>query len=268
MPRIALGLAYDGSDWRGWQTQPFGKTVQDALEDALEHFLGQRVATLCAGRTDAAVHALCQVVHLDTHAERPEESWVRGLNTWLPRSISVQWARPVDDTFHARFSALSRSYVYLLRSNRVRSPFLRGRVGWVFYDLDLQAMQQAAQRLLGEHDFTSFRSSECQAASPVRTLRRLQISRHGQYFIFRFQANAFLHHMVRNLMGSLVLVGRGRKPVGWIDQVLQARDRTVAAATFAPDGLYLAEVEYPAQYGLPMTATGQSLESLLAMFDP
>lgn len=266
MPRVALGVAYEGSGWRGWQTQPSGDTLQDALESALKQFLAHPVNTVCAGRTDAAVHALSQVVHLDTQAQRSSESWVRGLNTLLPKSMSVQWARQVDESFHARFSALSRSYVYLLRCERVRSPFVRGRMGWVYYDLDLSAMQQAAAVLLGEHDFSSFRSSECQAASPVRTLHQLQIRQQGDYFVFSFRANAFLHHMVRNLMGCLLLVGRGRKPVEWMDQVLKARDRRLAAATFAPDGLYLAAVEYPEHFGLPVYEDGDLLPALTGLF--
>lgn len=262
MARMALGVAYDGTGWGGWQTQPSRNTVQDQLQAALHRFLGQPTATMCAGRTDAGVHALCQIVHLDTTVVRSEEAWVRGLNSALPKSIAVQWARPVDDSFHARFSAHSRSYLYLLRSHRTCSPFVRGRVGWVHYALNLQAMQQAAHSLLGEHDFTSFRSSECQAASPVRDLQRITIEQQGNFFIFSFQANAFLHHMVRNLMGVLLLVGRGRKSVHWPRQVLNARDRSSAGATFAPDGLYLAGVQYPQQFGLPQVAPRQLLTDL------
>lgn len=265
MGRIALGVAYDGTNWGGWQTQPSRNTVQDQLQLALAGFLGQATPTMCAGRTDAGVHALCQVVHLDTDIVRSEEAWVRGLNSALPKSISVQWARPVSNDFHARFSALSRSYVYLLRSDRINSPFVRGRMGWVHYELNLQAMQQAANSLLGEHDFTSFRSSECQAASPVRDLQRIDIQQQGNFFIFNFQANAFLHHMVRNLMGALLLVGRGRKPVQWAQQVLQERDRNKAGATFAPDGLYLASVQYPEQFGLPAASPSQLLPHLTGL---
>ena len=252
MPRIALGLAYDGSGWHGWQTQPGGQTVQDRLESALCEFLDQdRVPTICAGRTDAGVHALQQVVHLDTAANRREESWVRGLNALLPSSISVSWARAVDPGFHARFDARARTYFYILRCARVRSPHLHGRVGWTHYTLDPERMSVAAGMLVGEHDFSAFRSSECQAASPVRTMQRLDISSHGEFLVFRFQANAFLHHMVRNLMGTLVAIGRGRHEPEWAGQLLAGRDRTRAAATFAADGLYLANADYPEACGLP-----------------
>lgn len=269
MPRMALGVAYDGAQWGGWQTQPHNNTVQDALEAALGRFLSHPVATVCAGRTDAGVHALGQVVHLDTDVQRRDESWVRGLNALLPRSIAVQWARPVPDGFHARFSAQSRTYVYVLRTQRVRSPMEPGRMGWVYYELDLALMQQAARSLLGRHDFSSFRSSECQAASPVRHLERLDIQRYGDYFLFTFQANAFLHHMVRNLMGCLLLVGRGRKPVQWVSQVLAARDRRLAGATFSAQGLYLARVDYPAQFGIAMHGARDLLFGLTGMLaDP
>lgn len=261
MTRVALGVSYDGSVWKGWQTQPSRQTVQDQLESALRQFLDEPVATVCAGRTDTGVHAFGQVVHLDTLAERTEESWVRGLNALLPHTISVQWARIVASDFHARFSAGARTYVYLLRTERVRSPLVRGRMGWVYQPLSLELMQQAALLLLGEHDFSSFRSSECQAASPVRTLTHLDIRQQGDFFIFTFKANAFLHHMVRNLMGALLMVGRGRKPVSWIAQVLQAKDRRQAAATFAPDGLYLAHVDYPDEFGLPVISVADALFS-------
>ena len=265
MPRVALGLAYDGSPWRGWQTQPFRQTVQDALEAVLQQFLAQKVETCCAGRTDAGVHALNQVVHLDTTAHRTEEAWVRGLNSLLPRSIGVQWARIVPDHFHARFSATSRTYVYLLRNHRVRSPMAQGRMGWVFYPLNLELMQQAAARLLGEHDFTSFRSSECQAASPMRNLQRLDIQQREPYFLFTFQANAFLHHMVRNLMGCLLMVGKGARPVEWVDELLEVRDRTRGAATFSGQGLYLADVDYPDEFSLPAASAHDRLFSLSAL---
>src|SRR5690554_6014235 len=204
MPRVALGLAYDGESWQGWQTQPSGLTVQDTLESALAQFLSQPTATICAGRTDTGVHALEQVVHIDTGVQRQAESWVRGLNAMLPSSIAVQWACPVSEEFHARFSALSRTYVYLVRQARVRSPLAHGRTGWVHRPLYLEPMRQAAARLLGEHDFSAFRSSQCQAASPVRTLHSLEISYVNGCFVFVFRANAFLHHMVRNLMGALL----------------------------------------------------------------
>jgi len=265
MPRIALGLAYDGAPWHGWQTQPGGRTVQDQLESALSSFLAAPAATICAGRTDTGVHALEQVVHVDTMVERRMESWVRGLNALLPPSIGVQWAHAVDDSFHARFSAVSRTYVYLLRSHRVASPILRGKAGWIHRPLALRSMLQAAARLVGEHDFSAFRSSECQATSPVRRLERLDIRQAGDFFIFTFKANAFLHHMVRNLMGALVEVGKGGCEPEAMSGLLAQRDRRLAPPTFQAAGLYLARAEYPAGFGLPSIPVEQSLESHLGL---
>ncbi len=265
MARIALGLAYDGAPWQGWQTQPGGRTVQDQLESALASFLAEPVSTICAGRTDTGVHALEQVVHIDTDVERRAESWVRGLNALLPHSIRVQWALPVPDDFHARFSAESRSYVYLLRSNRVASPILHGKVGWIHRPLDLERMRLAAALLVGEHDFSAFRSSECQAASPVRRLMRLEVAREGDFFRFTFQANAFLHHMVRNLMGALVEVGKGGREPDWMSELLAHRDRRLAPPTVSSAGLYLARAEYPARYRLPSLPVEASLEAHLGL---
>jgi len=251
--RIALGIAYDGRPWQGWQKQSHRLTVQDALESALQSFVGSPVGTVCAGRTDAGVHGLNQVVHLDTHVERKPESWVRGTNAHLPDSISVQWAQPVSPEFHARFSATARSYTYVMLNTRVRHPMWQGRAGWVFQPLNVVAMQQAAHCLLGEHDFSSFRSSQCQAKSPVRTLHQLDIVQHGPRIVVQLTANAFLHHMVRNIMGALVQVGQGREPVDYVLRLLAAKDRTQGAPTFAPDGLYLTDVTYPG-YAFPVVA--------------
>lgn len=258
--RIALGLAYDGSGWHGWQTQPDRHTLQDTLQAALARFLDRpAVATICAGRTDTGVHALQQVVHLDTDAVRRDESWVRGLNAHLPSSLRVQWARPVAADFHARFDARARTYFYILHSAPVRSPILHGRVGWVHDVLDESAMQDAAGLLLGQHDFSAFRSAQCQANSPVRTLEKLDIQRQGDLLAFRFCANAFLHHMVRNLMGTLLMVGRRRQPAAWVAEVLAGRDRRRAAATFMADGLYLAHVAYPQAPDLPLLTASRAL---------
>lgn len=265
MPRMALGVAYDGSFWHGWQTQPGGRTVQDRLESALQRFLARSVNTICAGRTDTGVHALGQVVHIDTLVDRRLESWVRGLNALLPDSIAVQWAQVVPDSFHARFSATSRSYLYVVRNTRVRSPLQHGRAGWYYHALNLQLMCDAAQRLLGEHDFSSFRSSQCQAASPVRTLQSLRIAQHGDFFLFTFQANAFLHHMIRNLMGALLYIGQGKHPPSWIDTLLAQRDRRLAAPTFAPDGLYMLGAEYSSQFNLPAIPPDQAILSHLGL---
>lgn len=265
MPRIALGLAYDGAPWQGWQTQPGGCTVQDRLEAALESFLARPAATVCAGRTDTGVHALGQVVHVDTDVQRRMESWVRGLNALLPPSIRVQWAQAVGNDFHARFSATSRSYVYLLRSHRVPSPILHGKTGWTHRPLDLERMRQAAVHLVGEHDFSAFRSSECQAASPVRQLQRLDIIRSGDFFVFTFRANAFLHHMVRNLMGALVEAGKGAIEPRAIADLLEQRDRRRAPATFSAAGLYLARAGYPEHFALPSLTVDRAFESHLGL---
>lgn len=265
MSRIALGLAYDGAPWQGWQTQPGGRTVQDRLEAALAAFLAQPASTICAGRTDTGVHALEQVVHIDTQVERRMESWVRGLNAFLPPSIRVQWACGVNPDFHARFSATSRTYIYLLRAHRVASPILHGKAGWTHRPLDCARMRQAAAVLLGEHDFSAFRSSECQAASPVRKLDRLDIAQHGGFFIFTFRANAFLHHMVRNLMGALVDVGRGGHEPEWVADLLKQRDRRLAPPTFPAAGLYLARAAYPEAFGLPSLPPHEALLSHLGI---
>ena len=249
--RWALGVSYVGQAYLGWQSQPSGQTVQDHLERALSAFCDQPVHTLCAGRTDAGVHALMQVVHLDTPLAREPFSWVRGTNRFLPADIAVQWAQAVPDTFHARASAQGRRYVYVLLESPVRPALESGRVGWSFRPLDGSAMRQAAQHLLGEHDFTSFRASACQALSPVKTLRKLDIAQRGPYWRFEFEANAFLHHMIRNIMGGLVAVGQGLQPPDWMAQVLAARDRDAAAPTFAPDGLYFAGPLYGPEWGLP-----------------
>ncbi|MBS1187695.1 MAG: truA [Burkholderiaceae bacterium] len=256
MKRIALGIEYDGTQWRGWQTQPDGHTVQDRLEAAIRDFTQTGIRTMCAGRTDAGVHALEQVVHLDTALDRTPQSWVRGVNSYLPPSVAVRWACEVPPDFHARNSAIARRYRYVLYNNPVRSPLLRSRAGWVFRPLALEPMRQAAQFLLGEHDFTAFRAAECQAITPVKTMQSVEIEQRGDLFVFTLQANAFLHHMVRNIVGSLVYVGKGDRPPEWLRQVLDGRDRNQAAPTFMPDGLYLAKVIYAPQWGLPQTDAG------------
>lgn len=250
LKRIALGIAYHGVGFNGWQTQADGNTVQDHLEQALATFANEPLATICAGRTDTGVHALNQIVHIDTRAVRRIESWVRGLNALLPDTIRVRWAHEASPEFHARFAATSRTYVYILRNERVLAPSWLGRAGWDFRPLDVASMQAAAHHLIGQHDFSAFRSSICQAASPIRTLEQFSIQQHGVFIVFTLKANAFLHHMVRNIIGSLVYVGKGRYPVEWMEQVLQAKDRSYAAPTFMSDGLYLADVEYPEQFGL------------------
>jgi len=248
---MALGISYLGSAYDGWQSQPSGRTVQDHLEAALAQFAAQPVSTVCAGRTDSGVHGLMQVVHFDTPLARENFSWVRGTNRFLPSDIAVEWAQPVPEAFHSRASATGRRYAYVVLESPVRPSVDAGRVGWVFRPLDGEAMRTAAQHLLGEHDFSSFRASECQARSPVKTLRRIEVSRRGRYWRFDFEADAFLHHMIRNLMGCLLQVGQGLKPPGWMAQVLSARSRDAAAPTFSPDGLYFLGPVYEDRWGLP-----------------
>lgn len=252
--RIALGIEYDGRAFHGWQTQPDGRTVQDALERALAQFAGQPLATVCAGRTDAGVHATAQVVHFDCALERPLAAWVRGVNAHLPPAVAVRWSRAVPAQFHARFSASGRRYDYWILNDPVRSPLADGRVGWVYQTLDECAMQAAAQALVGTHDFSAFRAAECQARSPVRELRRLDVQRIGRLVRVRVEADAFLQHMVRNLVGTLVYVGLGRQPTDWPARVLALRDRALAAPTFAAAGLYLTAVQYDPQFDLPSAA--------------
>ena len=251
LQRWALGVSYAGQGYDGWQSQPSGNTVQDKLEAALAAFTTQPVSTVCAGRTDAGVHGLMQVVHFDTALQREAFSWVRGTNRFLPPDIAVQWAQPVPAGFHSRASAIARRYAYVLLESPVRPSVDAHRAGWVFRPLDGEAMRQAAERLIGEHDFTSFRASACQALTPVKHMRRIAIGRRGAYWRFEFEANAFLHHMIRNIMGCLVLVGQGLQAPEWMDQVLAARDRDAAAPTFSPDGLYFLGPVYEPRWGLP-----------------
>jgi len=248
---LALGVSYNGHGYQGWQSQPSGLTIQDQLERALGLFATEPISTVCAGRTDAGVHGLMQVVHFDTGIQRSVVSWVRGTNSFLPPTIAVQWARAVPDAFHARASAVARRYAYVLLESPVRPAIEAGRAGWVFRQLDGNAMQQAAALLLGEHDFSSFRASGCQALSPVKTMNRIDISRRGAYWRFEFEANAFLHHMIRNIMGCLVRIGQGHQPPDWMKAVLAARNRDAAAPTFAADGLYFLGPVYEARWGLP-----------------
>jgi tRNA pseudouridine38-40 synthase len=259
--RIALGVEYDGSRFCGWQTQPQGCAVQDALERALAEVAAGPVATICAGRTDAGVHAVAQVVHFDTGAARPEAAWVRGVNALLPAACAVSWSRQVPEDFHARYSATARSYRYVLLNHPVRPAVDQAKVGWFHLPLDLEPMRRAACLLTGEHDFSAFRSSECQARSPVRTLTRLDVSRHGDYIVFELTANAFLHHMVRNIVGCLVYVGKGKHPPQWLGEILAGRDRARAAPTFEAAGLYLSRVQYDARWGLPVTLRSTLVEA-------
>ncbi|RZI43040.1 tRNA pseudouridine(38-40) synthase TruA [Herbaspirillum sp. HC18] len=255
LKRIVLGVQYDGKPWRGWQTQPSGGTVQDTLEEALKRFALIDIGTTCAGRTDAGVHALEQVVHFDTALDRDMFSWVRGVNAFLPPSIAVRWACEVphdpENEFHARFSATARTYHYVIYNHPVRSPLLAGKAGWVFRPLQVEPMRVAAQYLLGTHDFSAFRAAECQAKSPVKTMQDIRIERRGDLIVVTLTANAFLHHMVRNIVGSLIVVGNGNQPPVWMADILASRDRSRAAPTFMPDGLYLAKIAYDEKWRLP-----------------
>jgi len=250
--RVVLGVGYRGQAYLGWQSQPSGNTVQDRLERALAQFADQPLRTVCAGRTDTGVHALNQVVHLDTEIARAESSWVRGTNRFLPPDIAVQWCQLKDDeAFHARYSAIGRRYVYVLLESIVRPAVEAGSVGWSFRPLDGDAMRAAAQCLVGEHDFSAFRSSECRAPTPVKTIRGIEISRRGAYWRFEFDANAFLHHMVRNLMGSLLAVGTGVRGEAWLMGVLASKNRALAAPTFPADGLYFVGPYYDPAHAIP-----------------
>ena len=250
--RLALGISYRGQAYQGWQSQSGGNTVQDRVELALSSFAACAVRTVCAGRTDTGVHALNQVVHADVLVQRETVSWVRGTNRFLPADVAVQWCKPVPLDFHARYSALGRRYVYVLLECATRPALEAGAVGWSFRPLDGDAMRDAASRLLGEHDFSAFRSAQCQAASPLKTLRSIVVKRRGAYWRFEFDANAFLHHMVRNLMGCLVAVGTGARTADWLEEVLLSKRRELAAATFSPAGLYFAGPYYDAVHEIPV----------------
>lgn len=249
--KIALGLEYDGREFHGFETQPNGRTVQACLEAALSKVADQPVKVICAGRTDAGVHALGQIVHFVSQAERPLNAWVFGANSNLPEDVSVNWSRAVPEEFHARFSATARRYRYLILNRATRPATLRGRVSWEHRPLEVERMQAASCYLLGEHDFSSFRGAGCQSRSSRRRIYRLEVSRRGPFVLIDVTANAFLQHMVRNIAGVLVDIGAGKSPVDWAEKVLRAADRRQGGVTAPPDGLYLAQVDYPAQYRLP-----------------
>ncbi len=249
--RIALGVEYDGSDFSGWESQPQRRTVQAALEAALSSVADTPVRTVCAGRTDAGVHALAQVVHFDSRAERASHEWVLGANSNLPGDVSVRWARPVADDFHARYSALRRHYRYVIDNRRERPALLRSRAAWERAPLDASSMQAAGSHLVGEHDFSSFRAAGCQAKSAVRTVATLEVRRHGPLVIIDIAANAFLQHMVRNIAGVLMEIGKGKRQPEWARQLLAERDRTLGAVTAPPVGLYLIRIDYAPEHGLP-----------------
>lgn len=249
--RIALGIEYDGSSFYGWQAQQSVPSVQATLQDALAKVANESIFLFCAGRTDAGVHATGQVVHFDTHAKRHIDAWLWGTNSHLPPTIAVRWSRHVDYHFHARFKAYARRYRYVIYNNPIRPALLNQRVTWCYYPLEVERMRAAIQYLIGEQDFSSFRSSQCGANSPMRQVTEVQIERRGDFVILEIEANAFLHHMVRNISGSLMKIGSGLRPPEWMQEVLAAKDRRVAAETAPAEGLYLIQVRYPAPYLFP-----------------
>ncbi len=256
MPRIAVGVEYDGSGFAGWQSQAGQRTVQEISERALARIAAAPVALVCAGRTDAGVHAQGQVAHFDTEAIRPQRSWVLGANSELPPDVSLSWAQVVPEHFHARYSAQSRTYRYLILNRTARSALHRSRSAFVHRPLDAARMAAAGALLHGEHDFSAFRSSECQAKTAVRRIERLTVLRQADWVLIEVTANAFLHHMVRNIAGLLIAIGRGDAEPAWAGTVLASGDRTCNAATAPPDGLCLLGVRYPAAFGLPDPAAG------------
>lgn len=257
--RIALGVEYDGSAFSGWQFQDHSPSVQEAVEKALSVVADEPVRVVCAGRTDTGVHATEQVIHFDTEVERPMRSWVYGANANLPKEVVILWATPIGDEFHARFSAVRRSYRYVIYNRNVRPTFLAWRTSWNYRPLDEARMQEAAQCLLGEHDFSSYRAMGCQAKSPVRTVHGIDVTRKNELIFIDIEANAFLHHMVRNIAGVLMAIGAGERPVEWAKEVLEHRDRTLGGVTAPPSGLYLTHVTYPPEFELPQVIDSSAI---------
>lgn len=255
--KLALGIEYDGSAYYGWQRQQEVPSVQGYLERALSRVADEPIAVHCAGRTDSGVHATGQVVHFDTHSRRPDAAWTLGVNANLPEDIAVRWVVPVPANFHARFSATARRYRYIIYNHPLRSALLGHRLTQYYHPLDAPAMARAGQCLLGENDFTSFRSLHCQSSSPWRNVHYLHVTRQGQYVLVDLKANAFMHHMVRNIVGSLLDIGGGNRPESWIAELLACRDRAQTGATAPPDGLYLVAVEYPSHFALPIPSPAQ-----------
>ena len=250
MPRIVLGIEYDGSTFYGWQSQNGRRTVQTELEAALSKVANEPITVICAGRTDAGVHAYEQVVHFDTQAERSMYGWMMGGNTQLPDDVRIIWARPAVDDFHARYSAIARFYRYIILNRAMKSALLRKQATWCYLPLDAERMHQAAQHLIGDHDFSSFRAQGCQSKSPHRIMHFIDVYREREQVIIDISANAFLHHMVRNIAGVLIEIGTGKRPVDWTEQLLHIKDRDQGGVTAPPDGLYLGGVYYPEHYGI------------------
>lgn len=248
--RIALGIEYDGQHFAGWQWQPNKRTVQSTLDEALSRVAAESVKVVCAGRTDAGVHALEQVAHFDTEAVRKPYSWLMGGNTALPEDVRVLWVREVSEDFHARYSATARFYRYLILNRPMRSALHRRQLTWCYQPLDIEPMRAAAQYLIGEHDFSSFRAQGCQSKSPFRFMHFIHVRREDERVVIELCANAFLHHMVRNIAGVLIEVGTGKRPPEWAEEVLQARERRLAGVTAPADGLYLGGICYPERFGI------------------
>ncbi|AUH72366.1 tRNA-pseudouridine synthase I [Legionella sainthelensi] len=254
--RIALVLEYDGSKYHGWQAQTGLHTVQQAVENALSKVADLPISVVCAGRTDTGVHATNQVIHFDSEKQRSIRAWIHGVNSFLPKDICVKWGKELSEEFHARYSATARRYRYVIYNSAIRPALLRSNVTWQYRQLDHRLMHQAAQVLLGENDFTSFRSVECQSNTPMRNVYKLQVNRMGDLIIIDITANAFLHHMVRNIAGVLIAVGSGKKPVFWVEEVLQAKDRRLGAETAPAYGLYLVQVNYPQEFSILQSSPG------------
>lgn len=248
--KYALGIEYDGANFYGWQQQHELRTVQAELQSALSQVADEQIKVVCAGRTDKGVHAYGQVVHFETNVNRPLHAWILGCNSILANDIAVKWSKKVANDFHARFSAKRRDYRYIIANTDTPNAIMRNHHAWHLKALDEQQMHQAAQCLLGEHDFSSFRSADCQSKTPVRKLFAIEVIRQNNLIIIDVAANAFLHHMVRNIAGVLLAVGEGKKPPAWVEEVLNARDRKVADVTAKPEGLYLMKVSYPEKYGI------------------
>ncbi|MBV1777179.1 tRNA pseudouridine(38-40) synthase TruA [Burkholderiaceae bacterium DAT-1] len=255
MTRIAIALEYDGKAFLGWQSQPHGQSVQDVLEHALMRLGGKPIRAHAAGRTDAGVHASKQIAHFDVDVNRPITAWVRGVNSFLPDGLAVLWAREVPETFHARFSAMARHYRYILLNHSVRPGIQAGKIGWHHTPLNVENMQAAANHLLGEHDFSSFRAADCQAKSPIKVMHQFDLQRVGDLIICDTSASGYLHHMVRNIMGTLVHIGKGAQPPEYMKQLIAVRNRTIAPPTFMPDGLYFTGVTYPDSFDLDTLPT-------------
>ncbi|WP_448213355.1 tRNA pseudouridine(38-40) synthase TruA [Colwellia sp. MEBiC06753] len=254
--RYALGIEYDGTNYCGWQRQNHSPSIQESLEKALSQIAAEPIEVVCAGRTDTGVNATNQIVHFDTTKHRKDVAWTLGVNTNLPKDIAVHWVKAVDESFHARFSATARRYRYIIYNGSMRPAILNSGLTFIHHPLDEKKMHQAAQALVGKHDFTSYRTVHCQSNSPVRTLYHVNVSRIGHYIVLDVKGNAFLHHMVRNIAGSLIRVGQGLESIDWIAEVLVAKNRCLAGITAPANGLYFVDVDYPEEFGLPLSPLG------------